>query len=199
MLTVTSPALYGDLVTVARVKNELGLTTSADDAKIEDMIAEASSLLAHYCNRETFGVEQVTQIERQPFSLYAITLGRDLAPAITSVTVDGSTLDPAEYELDGALLYRLYDDERVAWSAKKVTIDYTAGFNVPDEAPPALSRAALDMVVGMYRGQGRDSAIRSEQVEGVGQVSYFDTKQGMVALSADRLAALARYRLVRVG
>lgn len=199
MLTVTTPALYGDLVTVARVKNELALTTSSEDAKLADLIAEASSLLAHYCNRETFGVEQVTQVERPPFSIYPITLGRDLAPIITTVTADGSLLDPTEYELDGALLYRLSSDERVAWGARKVTIEYTAGLDVPDEAPPALARAALDLVVNMYRGQGRDQTIRSEQVEGVGQVAYFETKSGMVALAADRMAALDRYRLLRVG
>jgi len=51
----------------------------------------------------------------------------------------------------------------------------------------------------MYRGTGRDTGVRSEQVEGVGQTTYFDTKAGQIPLSADRVAALARYRLVGIG
>lgn len=199
MLTVVSPAAFNDLVTVDRVKNELSITGTSLDAQLEDLIDEASSLIAAYCNRDSFGAEDLLQTERPTCPRACIVLGRDLAVTIGTVTEDGTTLADTDYEADGALLYRLYDDARVAWSANKVVIEYTAGFALPDDAPVALSRAALDLVVGMYRGIGRDTAIRSEQVEGVGQTAYFETKAGTIALSGDRVAALARYRLVSIG
>lgn len=198
MLTIVTPSAEDDLTTVARVKTELSISGSAQDTQLETLIGEASALLAAYCNRDGFGVETVQQTERVTCPRGCIILARDLVPAITSVTVDGETLDAADYELDGSLLYRLSDDNRIAWCAGKVVITYTAGFNLTTAAPVALARAALDLVVGMYRGTGRDASVRSEQVEGVGQTAYFETKAGMIALPADRVAALARYRLVVV-
>lgn len=193
MLTIITPAMSGDLVTVDRVKNELSITDPAADSRLEDLIAEASALLAAYCGRDTFGAEDLVQIERLSCARRSITLLRDLAVGITSVEVNGATLDDDAYEVDEPLLYRLENDQRGWWSGK-VVITFSAGFNLPQDAPMALSRAALDLVVGMYRGTGRDVAVRSEQVEGVGQTSYFDTKSGPIALSADRIAALSRYR-----
>lgn len=193
MITIITPAAAGGLVTVERVKNELSLTGQDVDSRLEDLIEEASSLLAAYCGRSTFGEEEVLQTERLRCARERIVLLRQPVGSILSITVDGMALDPDGYEIDEALLYRLVNDARAWWSGK-VAISYTAGFALPDDAPAALSRAALDLVVGMYRGAGRDAAIRSEQVEGVGQWSYFDTRAGTIALSADRTAALSQYR-----
>jgi hypothetical protein len=199
MLTILTPAASQDLVTVERVKNELSLTGSEVDSTIQDLIAEASAIIAGYCGREGFGQEYVRQTERLSCGREFIVLERNLAAEVLLATEAGTELTADEYEVDGALLYRLEDDERVCWTAGKIVIDYTAGYDLTDEAPVALSRAALDLVVGMYRGIGRDTAIRSEQVEGIGQTAYFDWRGGTLPLSADRVAALARYRLVSIG
>lgn len=199
MLTIITPSASEALVTVDRVKNELSLTGEDVDARIEDLIEEASSLLAAYCNRDGFGAEDVRQTERISRGAERIFLERNVEPEITLITVGDAELAPTDYEVDGSFLYRLSGDARICWAAGKVVIDYSAGFELPGEAPVALSRAALDLVVGMYRGTGRDTGVRSEQVEGVGQTTYFDTKAGQIPLSADRVAALARYRLVGIG
>lgn len=199
MLTVVTPATSGDLVSLARVKTELSISGTGEDAKLEDLITEASGLIAGYCNRDGFGAEDLLQTERLTSPRECIILARDLAPAIDTVTVDGTALGADEFELDGSLLYRLSSDARTCWSSGKVVIAYSAGWTLPDAAPPALSRAALDLVVGMHRGAGRDAAIRSEQVEGVGQTAYFDWRGTSLPLSADRVTALERYRLVGVG
>lgn len=193
MLTVVTPAAPGGLVTVERVKNELSLSGPDVDSRLEELIEEATALLAAYCGRSGFGEEEVVQTERLTCPRGNIVLLRQPVGTILSITVDGTLLSPDDYEVDEALLYRLVNDGRVWWSGK-VVISYTAGFALPGDAPVALSRAALDLVVGMYRGAGRDAGIRSEQVEGVGQRAYFDTRSGTVALSADRTAALVQYR-----
>lgn len=198
MLTIVTPATSGALVALARVKTELSIAGSAEDAKLGDLIDEASALVAAHCNRDSFGAEVLRQTERPTCPRASIILARDLQPVVTAVEADGVALDADEYEIDGSLLYRLSDDCRIAWCARKVVVDFTAGFDLPDDAPVALSRAALDLVVGMYRGAGRDTAIRSEQVEGVGQTAFFETKAGAIPLSADRVAAMDRYRLVGI-
>lgn len=199
MLTIVTPATSGALVALARVKTELSISGTSQDAALGALIDEASSLIAAYCNRDTFGAEVLQQTERLTCPRDCIILARDIDVSVTSVTVDADTLTGAEHEVDGSLLYRLDDDERIAWCPGKVVVAYTAGFTLPDNAPPALSRAALDLVVGMYRATGRDPAVRQEMVEGVGSTSYFDSKAGPIPLSADRVAALARYRLVSIG
>jgi hypothetical protein len=126
-----------------------------------------------------------------------IILARDLAPAITSITEDGVTLAAADYELDGSLVYRLRSDCRVTWTPAKVVINYTAGFTLMGNLPQGIERAAVDLVVMLYRGEGRDATIRQEMVEGVGSTAYFDTRAAMsgMPLPADRLVQLNRYRL----
>jgi hypothetical protein len=197
MLEIITPASTGHLTTLARVKDELSIAGTAEDARITTLIGEASDLITAYCNRDTFGAEALRQTERLSNCRDCIILARDLSPAIISVTVDGTAQDAADYELDGALLYRLSDDCRIAWRPGKVVIEYTAGFTLLGGLPQAIERAAVDMVVLLYRGAGRDTSVRQEMVEGVGSTSYFDQRAGAAGmpLSADRLSQLSRYRL----
>jgi len=201
MLTIVTAASDNDLVDLDRVKLELGIAESetGEDDKLAAMITEASAMVAAYCNRTTFGVEELRQTERLSSAREYLVLARDLAVEIDAVEVDGATLAPEDYELDGPLLYRLQDDARTCWGGK-VVVSYTAGFDIPLDAPTALSRAALDLVVNLYRGAGRDTSIRTEMVEGVGSTSYTDLRANAgLPLSAERIRALERYRLVSVG
>ena len=201
MLTILTPATTNHLTSVDRVKTELSITGSAEDAKILSFISEASGLVTAYCGRNTFGVQTVRQTERLSCSRDCIIMALDLDPGIDSVTVDGTALAGTEYELDGSLLYRLdASDKRVAWDGgTKVVIEYDAGFVLLTTLPEAIERAAIDLVVGMYRGAGRDMAVRQEVVEGIGSTSYLGTSAGSVPLSAERLVALQRFRLVSIG
>jgi hypothetical protein len=197
MLEIVTPASTSHLTTLDRVKAELSIVGTAEDARLTTLVGEASDLITAFCNRDTFGAETLRQTERLSTCRDCIILDRDLAPAITGVTVDGAALLAAEYELDGALLYRLSDDCRIAWRPGKVVVNYTAGFTLLGSLPQAIERAAVDLVVLMYRSAGRDTAVRQEMVEGVGSTSYFDQRAGSgdLPLSADRLAQLHRYRL----
>lgn len=201
MLEIVTPATTGHLTTLVRVKAELSIIGTAEDLRLATLIGEASDLIAAHCNRDTFGREAVRQTERITCAQEYIILERDIALTITALTVDGTALAAADYEVDGSLLYRIEDDRRGYWDAGKVVIEYGAGFTLLTTLPYALERAALDLVVNLYRGRGRDGAIRQEMVEGIGSTSYFDPRgaSGGMSLSADRVAALNRYRLVNIG
>ena len=194
MLEILSPAATSDLTTLAIAKRELGVADATHDARIADLIREASDLVAPWCNRAGFGRETLRQTERLASPADALVLQRDLGVAVTTVTEDGLALSAADYERVGVLLYRLRDGVRVAWTARTVVIEYQAGFVLPDEAPPALERACLDLLAGLWHGQGRDPAVRNETTEGVGAVGYFEHRPGTLPLAVDRLAALERYR-----
>ena len=194
MLELLSAAATGDLTTLATAKRELGVTDAGQDARITDLIREASDLVAQWCNRSGFGRETLRQTERLASPTDVLLLQRDLGVLVSSVTEDGAALTTGEYERGDMLLYRLRDGVRVPWSARTVIVEYQAGFVLPDEAPPALERACLDLVAGLWHGQGRDPAVRNETTEGVGAVGYFEHRADTLPLAADRLAALERYR-----
>ena len=197
MLEIITRATTSDLTVLARVKSELGLTDTLQDAKLTNLIHEASDLITAYCNRDTFGREALRQTERVTAARECIILARDLELTIGTVTVDGATLTAAEYEIDGSLLYRLHDDRRIAWRSEKVVVEYSAGFTLLGTLPFAIERAALDLVVMLYQSGGRDMTVRQEMVQGIGSTSYFDTRAsaGGLPLSGDRINALNRYRL----
>ena len=194
MLEILSAAATGDLTTLATAKRELGVTDAVHDTRIADLIREASDLVAQWCNRSGFGRETLRQTERLASPVDVLVLQRDLGVTITAVAEDGVALSPGEYERGGVLLYRLREDVRVAWTARTVIVEYQAGFVLPDEAPPALERACLDLLLGLWHGQGRDPAVRNETTEGVGAVGYFEHRADTLPLAPDRLAALERYR-----
>ncbi len=194
MLEILSPAASGDLTTLATAKRELGVTDAVHDTRIADLICEASDLVAQWCNRSGFGREMLRQTARLVSPVDVIVLHRDLGVTITTVAEDGAALSADEYERGGVLLYRLRENVRVPWTARMVVVEYQAGFVLPDDAPPALERACLDLLVGLWHGQGRDPAVRNETTEGVGAVGYFEPRADTLPLPPDRLAALERYR-----
>ncbi len=194
MLEILSAAATGDLTTLATAKRELGVTDAAQDARITDLIREASDLVAQWCNRSGFGRETLRQTERLTSPVDVLVLQRDLGVLVSSVTEDGVALTDGEYEHGGVLLYRLRGNVRLPWTARTVIVEYQAGFVLPDEAPQALERACLDLLAGLWHGQGRDPAVRNETTEGVGAVGYFEHRADALPLAADRLAALERYR-----
>ncbi|MBR0669962.1 head-tail connector protein [Neoroseomonas soli] len=194
MLEIVTPAATSDLTTLATAKRELGVMDTAQDARIADLIRQASDLVAQWCNRSGFGREMLRQTARLVSPVDVIVLHRDLGVTITAVTEDGVALAAADYERGGVLLYRLREGARAPWTARLVVVEYQAGFVLPDDAPPALERACLDLLAGLCHGQGRDPAVRNETTEGVGAVGYFEHRGDTLPLPPDRLAALERYR-----
>jgi len=194
MLEILTPAATGDLTTLATAKRELGIVDAAQDARVADLVREASDLVAQWCNRSGFGRETLRQTARLASPVDVIVLQRDLGVTISTVAEDGVALTTDDYERGGVLLYRLREGVRVAWAARTVVLEYQAGFLLPDEVPPALERACLDLLAGLWHGQGRDPAVRNETTEGVGAVGYFEHRGDTLPLPPDRLAALERYR-----
>jgi hypothetical protein len=196
MLSVITPATSSDLTILATLKAELGITGTTQDAYLSTLIAQVSDGCARYCRRTTFGRERVAQTERISTPRDCIVLDRDLAPSIVSVVEDGTTLAAADYEIDGALLYRLESDSRIRWPVAKIVVTYDAGYTLLTDLPADLERAALDWAKALYSAQGRDPMLRSESADGVGSASYLDPRGGLLAAPPQTSSILDHYRVV---
>jgi hypothetical protein len=202
LLTVLTSATTTALTDLASVQAELGLSGQDEAPYLNAQIAAASAAIASWCGR-SFGQEQVREIWRD-LSLPQLALARWPITSIASVVQDGETLQAAQYEADAAagMLWRLSDDERIRWEARKLTVTYTAGYLLPSQSnrtlPADVQRAATLMVAAQYNARGRDPMLRSESAQDVGQASYLDPRAGMEAMPPQAAALLQPYRAWRL-
>ena len=192
MITIITPPTTNMLTVTATAARELAISDAT--AGLQELIGQASDVCARYCGRpEGFGRATVRQTERN-VNLPCIILDRDIAPAITSVIEDGTTLAVTDYELDGSLLYRLSGDYRIQWRATVLQVTYAAGYTLLTDLPQDIERACLIVLQAIYSSRGRDPHIRSESADGVGSVSYLDPRSVSDALPAQAITLLQPWR-----
>lgn len=174
----TDPLVY-DLTTVEALETELGLESNTDaDAVLQNQITQASRMIADLCDR-VFALQSVTQDTRLHWNDHAhsLPLVRYPVVSIESFTVnDGVTVDATSYDVDyeTGLIYR----KRGNWHGHFV-IEYTAGYDLPDEAPPMLARACMELVKTQRLNAKRDPAVRDVQ-HGDTRVTYWVGTRGGV-------------------
>jgi hypothetical protein len=180
------------LTTLANAKDELGITDSTQDDRLERYILQASSAIEGYCDRAFRKTSQVETL--QASGTRRIVLARTPLASLTSIVVDETTVDADEYEIEDAsagIVYRERGwprrDAVVPWSishdaiagtAKRdVVVTYTGGYVLPNDStgtrdlPFDVEAACLLTVVSIYRGRGRDRAVSSKGT-GDASVSY---------------------------
>jgi hypothetical protein len=185
ILTVTSPAASKLLTSLVTVRQELGITSSANDAQLTRYILAASRAAAHKCNGELV-LEGVTeQFRPYPFIDSAsltnapefIHLRRTPVAEIVSVTEDDRTLlQDTDFEIDSRLgrLTRLYSDLPMRWHFRKLVVVYTGGYAPPiGDSEPDLEQAAIEIVKDMWSAKARDPLIRSEEATGIFRTEYW--------------------------
>jgi len=192
MITIITPPTTNMLTVTATAARELAISDAT--AGLQELIGQASDVCARYCGRpEGFGRPTVRQTERN-VNLPCIILDRDIAPAITSVIEDGTTLAATDWELDGSLLYRLSGDYRIQWRATVLQVTYAAGYTLLTDLPQDIERACLIVLQAIHSSRGRDPHIRSESADGVGSVSYLDPRSVSDALPAQAITLLQPWR-----
>jgi hypothetical protein len=207
ILTVTTPAGSTDLVTLADVKTELGISGTADDAWLNLTITRASSAAALYCGRvfvvQTYS-EQIFPArehypEQVPDCLDVLQLSA--WPIVGTVTVTPNGASALVQGTDflvvtdlGQLLRRFDDGNLRKWDSEPVTVAYQAGYAT---IPADLQDAVIDLIKGRWYARSRDPGLRQESVDGVWSGTYwFGTGPGGPADMPDYVAAkLDRYRV----
>ncbi len=212
-LTVATPSTTKALVSLARVKRELGITTSGDDDVLADKIAEVSAAIVAHCRiaadqrgRRTFAEEgcsatfdagEMTPIDREIAPL--ILPWRIPITSIASIVENGVALAPADYQLEpmAALIWRVSGGTRSNWATSSVIVTYTAGWDLTGtELPSDIAGAALALVKASWFGRLRDPLIKSEDVPGVGSTQWWVGSTGGDAgsLPKEVVDSLAPYR-----
>lgn len=205
--TVTTAATVTRLTTLATVKEELSITTSADDAVLGRKIDEATSEIEAHLGR-SFRRETLTEtVWGTDGCADYLVLARAPVVSVTSVTVDDVLIAASEYRLDGeaGILHRLDASGYPSfWSwCKSIVIVYAAGYLLPGESgrtlPYALEAGALSLMASYWQSRGRDPMVKSEEVPGVQSVQYWVGSVGESGdLPPDVVTKIAPFRRVLV-
>jgi hypothetical protein len=133
-VTVTAPPSTTKLIALADLKAILGITDGANDALLGNIIQRGSDAIVRFCNR-VFAQRTVAETLPGPGGQL---LKLKFAPIVTltSITLDGETVDSDSYTLtepEAGMVYR-----EAGWSYTGHAYDYTAiyahGYNLPDMA-----------------------------------------------------------------
>jgi hypothetical protein len=156
-----------DLISLDDLKLALGITGSADDAALQAQITFQSRIIAEYCDRR-FGRAEAVEIftfdraEDMP-ARQALTLS--LYPVVEVIELAGTT---DGYEFD-PVTGRLWTEG--CW-AGVVSVTYSGGYDLPEEAPARLQKAVIEAVNETRTTGARDPGVREVQ-HGDTRVSYF--------------------------
>jgi hypothetical protein len=173
-----------DLISLADLKFALGITDTTQDAELQAAITMQSRIIAEYCNRrfgraevlETFTFDQGETLPMKQ----GLTLSLYPVAQIIEVSTAGATA--SDYEFDpasGRLWYPSYNDlywPTFPWplQAGKITVHYSGGYDLPEQAPARLQRAVIEAVSAVRSAYGsgvRDPTIREVQ-HGDTRISY---------------------------
>ncbi len=197
-----------DLVDLATLKLELGITGTTEDETLAARITRESKLMAEYCNRDFGLTDAVETFDFERFTPYtsprmfgqmnwqsipqALTLRVYPVRSIDSITVDGNALAEGvdfECDLSTGRLFRLC----AAWSGR-IVVTYTGGYDLPGEAPALLASACIESVRWKRISVGRDPTIR-ELSHGDIRTGFFSegvTTAGVNTMIADLLREFVR-------
>lgn len=194
---VLTPAASYDLVLLSDAKTELGIADTASDTYLTRAIAAESARISTYCNRvfQSEGMRDTFFLGDSPALKYLI-LSRPNVTAVSSIVVDGETLDSSEYlaPVDGHYArVSTEGDNLIPWCGDKIVVTYTAGYT---SIPAAVQEACLQLIKGRFYARYRDPAIKSEQAQGVFSTSYATGGTLDSALLPDVAALLDPYRLL---
>jgi hypothetical protein len=203
MLTVVTPATATNLTTLERARAMLDFAPN-ENATVGTLIGQASRTIVDYCRRP-FGTETVTETFDAFLWGSAVLLGRSPVTDIAEVRDGSEVIAAANHRLDPAtgLLYRIDDDDYpLCFTGARLTVTYTAGYVLPSDEdgapaptlPASIERAALRLV-GAYRSMhGRDSLVKSEDIEGIGSTSWWVPGANSVLADPEAEQLLAPYR-----
>lgn len=193
------------LTTLATVRSELSLTSSADDTYLCRLIEGASDFIAQYCNRDFYKATVTEKVKG--FGAVRIVLSRTPIISIASISYLGSTIDSDSYEIENASTGFLYrsagwnwtaqlwlnttDDVAVGSERAAFSATYTGGYVTPNQSgtrtlPYDLEDVCIQLVTQRYRRRGQDASVESESL-GDYDVTYAGRNEDRLPASAKRV------------
>jgi hypothetical protein len=180
-----------DYVSLVKLKQELGIVGSADDARLELLITDATSMINEYCGR-SFALD--TYVEK--IKIYSqsglLRLKNTPIQSITSITYKGVAVDASSYSIDsaetGSIAGGWYNTSLLSGGLGKIAIGssqrsdyqvtYVGGYSV---IPANIVRACIEIVRSFYKNTTNNFNIKSESIDGVYSVTYGDNSTSIMA------------------
>lgn len=200
MLEIVTPASETRLISIEAARVAIGLADDDDsqDATLEPLIDQASAAIVSF-----IGQPLASQTYRETVwsrtSSDSLILSRFPVASIGSVEVDGAAIDAEGYRVDPATgIVHRHSPTRCGpfWPAGETVIEYAAGYELPDDLPADIQRAAVLMLRQSHFAGSRDPLLRSEETDGVATFSYFAAGAAAVPLEAQAL--LSPYQILAV-
>lgn len=195
-LSVTTAANDLALLTDAELRQATGIE-SGQDAEHAALGRAVSAAITSRCNVRSAGataatlrLETLTQTFRLDCPEEKLILWRRPAISITSVVEDDVTVDAADYEIeDSIFLRRLCSDYPSWWSASKIVVVYTAGW---ETVPANLRSAAMKLAKVLWsENVPGDPNVKSIVVPGVYEIERW-VPQGDDPLMSKEIDELLR-------
>jgi hypothetical protein len=145
IIEILTPATSYDLLTLGELKTSFGVATAdtSKDAQFSMWITRFSDVISTYCNR-IFAYEEVKETWRE-FTDNRVFLSHwpiTLADIQMIECPSGTTIDPSTYDIEeGSGKIEFWDSTFGQSDDMPIIVTYSGGFNLPDEAPPALKQA----------------------------------------------------------
>lgn len=216
IITPATPAFDGqaayDLVDIATVKDELGITDTLRDKSLFRWITQASAAAAKFCNR-VFPVQTYQDQffpPRDYFPAPTVIGGLDplqltrwpLTPATLPAIPGDLTVTENDIALTAGTDFLIKDDVGQLirlningwpkrWPALPIVAEYAAGYDLTDPQFADLVDGVLRMIKGRYYAQERDPALKSENIVGAYEATYALTG----SLSPETQELLTKYRV----
>lgn len=198
ILEEASDSAGPDLISLDDLKLALGITGTDEDQALQAMITFQSRIIAEYCDRRFGRAEAVETFTFDHGDYFppraALTLTLYPVAEIFEVSSAGATA--ADYEFD-PLTGRVWSD---GWWPGKVSIVYSGGYDLPEQAPARLQKAVIEAVYEGRTSGARDPSIREVQ-HGDTRISYFTSATSSASagfLSAPVVDLIRPYRRLRV-
>lgn len=172
-----------ELMTLADLKIELGVTTEDEDTALEARITRASKFLAEQCERRFAFTHAIETFTFEPGERARVLILR-LYPnvAIESVVSGGSELEESSFRVDPDT-GELWLSSGV-WSGS-VVVTYSGGYFLPDDAPMRLQEAVIALIRdARLAASSSDSALGALR-----QITHGDDSVGFYAPSTSSSAA----------
>jgi len=199
MLTITTPATGTALTTRQKLRDRFAGLSDKSDALLDAFIAEASSRVVGYCQRD-FGLATYRQTTRMHGNCRTFIHLPFETPGpivqILALTVDGVTkTEGTDFEREGEILYRLSSDHRIPWPRSKIVVDFVAGYSLPDAVatptlPAAVEGACQALAARLAVAELRDPSLSAETIFGVAKFEYAGVNDLKNGLPADLAGAL---------
>src|SRR5262245_18168140 len=134
-----------DLISLDDLKLALGITDNSEDTTLQAQITFQSRIIAEYCDRRLARAEALETFTFDPGEILpvrqALTLSLYPVAEILEVSTLGATA--SDYDFDPAS-GRLWTGG--GWTMDTVSVIYSGGYDLPDEAPARLQRAVIEAV-----------------------------------------------------